>query len=139
MIQGRHINDDLLSCFIVNGASVGDLVAGNVTGTQALSADIFASPRFFWLPVLDTDPYTGRKSWPIIDFRPGFITDQALTATHDAPGTISAFNGLETEPSGIREVKVVLFDELALPEFAPASGGEHEYTGSGPKTIVLVE
>lgn len=139
MIQGRHINDDLLSCFIVNGASVGDLVAGNVTGTQALSADIFASPRFFWLPVLDTDPYTGRKSWPIIDFRPGFITDQALTATHDAPGTISAFNGLETEPSGIREVKVILFDELALPEFAPASGGEHEYTGSGPKTIVLVE
>lgn len=138
-IQGRHINDDILTCFIVNGAHISDLADGNTTGIQALSADIFGSPRFFWLPVLDTDPYTGKKSWPIVDFRPGFITDQALTATHDAPGTITAFNGLEEEPSGIREVKVVLFDELALPEFAPASGGEDDYTGSGPKAIVLVE
>lgn len=138
-IKGKYINDDVLTCFIVNGADIGDLVAGNAVGTQALSADIFGSPRFFWLPVLDTDPYTGMKSWPIVDFRPGFITDQALTATHDAPGTITAFNGLEEDSSGIREVKVVLFDELALPEFAPASGGEDDYTGSGPKTIVLVE
>lgn len=138
-IKGKHINDDVLSCFIVNGASLADLVNGTATGTQALSADIFQSPRFFWLPVLDTDPSTGKKSWPIIDFRPGFITDQALSATHDSPGSISAFNGLEEEPAGIREVKVVLFDELALPEFAPATGGEEDYTGSGPKAIVLVE
>jgi hypothetical protein len=138
-INGKHINDDVLSCFIVNGASLADLVGGTDIGTQALSADVFQSPRFFWLPVLDTDPSTGKKSWPIIDFRPGFITDQALSATHDAPGSISAFNGLEEEPAGISEVKVVLFDELALPEFAPATGGEEDYTGSGPKAIVLVE
>jgi hypothetical protein len=138
-IKGKHINDDLLSCFIVNGASVADLVNGTAIGTQALSADIFKSPRFFWLPVLDSDPSTGKKSWPIVDFRPGFITDQALSATNETPGSISAFNGLEEEPAGIREVKVVLFDEAALPEFAPATGGEEDYTGSGPKAIVLVE
>ncbi|MDQ4052026.1 MAG: pilus assembly protein [Actinomycetota bacterium] len=138
-IHGKHINDDVLSCFIVNGASLADLVDGTPVGTQALSADIFQSPRFFWLPVLDTDPSTGKKSWPIVDFRPGFITDQALSATRDAPGTISAFNGLEAEPAGIREVKVLLFDELALPEFAPATGEEEDYTGSGRKAIVLVE
>jgi len=138
-IKGRHINDDLLSCFIVNGASIGDLVSATPEGFQALSADIYKSPRFFWLPVLDTDPSTGKKSWPIIDFRPGFITDQALSATNEAPGSISAFNGLEEEPAGIREVRVVLFDEAALPEFAPATGGEEDYTGSGPKAIVLVE
>jgi hypothetical protein len=138
-IKGKHINDDLLSCFIVNGASIGDLVSATPEGFQALSADIYKSPRFFWLPVLDTDPSTGKKSWPIIDFRPGFITDQALSATNEAPGSISAFNGLEEEPAGIREVKVVLFDEAALPEFAPATGGEEDYTGSGPKAIVLVE
>jgi hypothetical protein len=138
-IKGKHINDDLLSCFIVNGASIGDLVSASPEGVQALSADIYESPRFFWLPVLDTDPSTGKTSWPIIDFRPGFITDQALSATNDAPGSISAFNGLEEEPAGIREVRVVLFDELSLPEFAPATGGEEDYTGSGPKAIVLVE
>lgn len=138
-IKGKHINDDVLTCFIVNGSDIGDLVEGNAGGTQALSADIFGSPRFFWIPVLDTDPSMGTKSWPIVDFRPGFITDQALTATHDAPGTITVFNGLEEDPEGISEVRVILFDELALPEFAPASGGEEDYTGSGPKTLVLVE
>lgn len=138
-IKGKQINDDLLTCFIINGAHISDLVDGNAVGTGALSADIFKSPRFFWVPVLDTDPSTGAKWWPIIDFRPGFITDQAVTATHDAPGSVGAFNGLEEEPSGIRSVDVILFDQLALPEFAPATGGETDYTGSGTKVIVLVK
>lgn len=138
-VLGKHINDDLLSCYIVNGAHLSDLVAGNAVGTAALSADIFASPRFFWIPIVDTDPATGKKSWPIVSFRPGFITDQALTATRAAPGSISALNGLVTEPSGIREVRVVLFSQDALPPTAPAVGDEVDYTGSGTKVLVLVE
>jgi hypothetical protein len=138
-VLGKNINDDLLSCFIVNGAHLSDLVAGNAVGTSALSADIFASPRFFWIPVVDTDPATGKKSWPVVSFRPGFITDQALSATRAAPGSISALNGLVTEPSGIREVRVVLFSQDALPPTAPAVGDEVDYTGSGTKVLVLVE
>ena len=138
-VLGKNINDDLLSCYIVNGAHLSDLVAGNVVGTAALSADIFASPRFFWIPIVDTDPSTGKKSWPIVAFRPGFITDQALSATRAAPGSISALNGLVTEPSGIREVRVVLFSQDALPPTAPAVGDEVDYTGSGTKVLVLVE
>jgi hypothetical protein len=138
-IKGFHINDDVLTCFITNGASIQNLVDGDSVGTQALSADIYNSPRFFWVPVLDTDPSTGKKSWPIVDFRPGFITDQSLSATRAGPGTISALNGLVADPNGIAEVKVVLFDEKALPEFAPTVGGESDYTGSGPKALVLVE
>jgi lipoate-protein ligase B len=34
---------------------------------------------------------------------------------------------------------VILLDELALPEFAPARGGETTYTGTGTKVVVLVE
>lgn len=138
-IKTKFINDDLLSCFIINEASIKDLVDGNAVGTEALSADIFLSPRFFWVPVLQTEPTTGAKWWPIIRFRPGFITDQSVAASNDAPGTVGAFNGLVEDPSGIREVKVVLFDELALPEFAPARGGEIAYTGTGTKVVVLVE
>ena len=138
-IKGKHLNDDVLTCFIVNGAHLSDLVAGNSVGSGALSAAVFESPRFFWLPVLATDPSTGKKSWPIIGFRPGFITDQALSASHDAPGTLTPFNGLVADSSGISEVKVVLFSEDALPDFAPAHGGETAYTGSGPKVVVLVE
>jgi hypothetical protein len=138
-VKGFQINDDLLTCFITNGASIQDLVSGTDTATEALSADIYSSPRFFWVPVLDTDPSTGIKYWPIIGFRPGFISDQSLTATHNAPGSISPLDGLSADSSGIREVKVILFDEKALPEFAPTVGGEADYTGSGPKALVLVE
>jgi hypothetical protein len=138
-VLGKNINDDLLSCYIVNGAHLSDLVAGNAVGTAALSADIFASPRFFWIPIVDTDPATGKKSWPIVSFRPGFLTDQSLSATRAAPGTVSPLNGLVTEPAGIREVRVVLFSQDALPPTAPAVGDEVDYTGSGTKVLVLVE
>ncbi len=141
-IKGKYINDDLLSCFIVNNAQIDDLVNAtddSSVGTGALSADIFKSPRFFWIPVLDTDPSTGTKWWPIVGRRPGFISDESLSATNQNHGLISEFNGLVEEPSGIREVDVILINELALPEFAPASGGEIDYTGSGTKVIVLVE
>jgi hypothetical protein len=138
-IKGYQLNDDLLTCFITNGASIQDLVNGTATANQALSSDIYSSPRFFWVPVLDTDPSTGKKSWPIVGFRPGFISDQSLTATHTAPGSISPLDGLSADSSGIREVKVILFNESALPEFAPTVGGEGDYTGSGPKALVLVE
>lgn len=138
-VKGVHLNDDVLTCFIVNGADLGDLVAGTADGVTALSADIFSSPRFFWLPVLDTDPATGMTYWPIVAFRPAFITDQAATATHDAPGTLSALNGIEADPEGISEVRILIFSADALPEFAPAQGGETEYSGSGTKVIVLVE
>ena len=138
-VKGKHLNDDLLTCFITNGAHISDLVAGNSVGTQALSADIFSSPRFFWLPVLDTEPSTGTKYWPIVGFVPGFISDQDATATREAPGTISPLDGIAADPNGVTEVKVILLSEAALPEFAPARGGEADYTGSGPKTIVLVE
>ncbi len=138
-VKSKHLNDDLLTCFLTNGAHISDLVDGNVVGTQALSSDIFGSPRFFWLPVFQTDPSTGKKYWPIVGFVPGFISDQALSATHDAPGTVSPLNGIEADHNGVTEVKVVLFSEAALPEFAPARGGETNYTGTGPKAIVLVE
>ncbi|MFC4785176.1 hypothetical protein ACT8ZV_11905 [Nocardioides sp. MAHUQ-72] len=138
-IKGFRINDDVLTCFITNGASIQNLVNGDSVATQALSSDIYNSPRFFWVPVLDTDPSTGKKSWWIKDFRPGFITDQSMGATHDGPGTISPLNGLVADSQGITELKVVLFDEKALPEFAPTVGGEQDYTGSGPKALVLVE
>jgi hypothetical protein len=139
VVEGFRINDDILTCFITNGATIQNLVDGGSVAQGALSSDIFGSPRFFWLPVLDTDPSTGRKAWPIVGFRPGFITDQSLSASNDAPGTISDLNGLVTGPSGIREVHVVLFDESALPDFAPAQGGEADYDGSGPKVVVLVD
>ena len=140
-IKARYINDDLLSCFIINNARISDLITAGVgtIGEKALSADIFKSPRYFWIPIVQREPSTGKKSWPIVAFRPGFITDQAVFATEQSPGLVSEHNGLVASPSGLRELHVILFDEKALPEFAPSSGGEIDYTGSGTKVIVLVD
>jgi hypothetical protein len=140
-IKSKYINDDLLSCFIINNARISDLISatdGSI-GEKALSADIFNSPRYFWIPIVQREPATGKKSWPIVAFRPGFITDQAVSATEQSPGVISEHNGLIAGPSGLRELHVILFDEKALPEFAPSSGGEIDYIGSGTKVVVLVD
>ncbi|GAA2150410.1 hypothetical protein GCM10009844_31310 [Nocardioides koreensis] len=143
-ILGTHINDDLLSCFISNGATIGDLVSSrdeSDDGYHALSADIFNSPRFFWVPIFNSDPDTGKKYWPIKEFRPGFISEERLTDRRDAHGDITDLNGLVSDDSGhnIRELKVILFDRTALPDVAPTVGGEGDYTGAGPKAIVLVK
>ncbi|MFC7493414.1 MULTISPECIES: pilus assembly protein TadG-related protein [unclassified Nocardioides] len=131
------LNDDVLSCFITGGHSIGDVVAGV---PQILSADILRSPRFFMLPVIPVQAANGASgAYPIVDFRPGFITEESLAATSGSPGAVTGHNGVHFHSNHVEELNVVLFDEAALPETAPAVGGEVEYTGSGTKVIVLVD
>lgn len=131
------LNDDMLSCFIVSGDSIQALLEGK---PGILSADIFSSPRFFMIPVIPEQASNGASSaYPIVGFRPGFITEEALSATKDNPGSVLRHNGVEIGPSGVEKLNVVLFDEASLPDTAPAVGGEADYTGDGPKVIVLVE
>jgi hypothetical protein len=132
-----NLNDDLLTCFIIDGSSIQDVVGG---APESLSADIFKSPRFFMIPVIPVEATNGSSNfYPIIDFRPGFITSQSTSATNAAPGTVDTYNGVTFQSGHVESLDVILFDEAALPEFAPAVGGEGEYTGSGTKVIVLVE
>ena len=131
------LNDDLLSCFLINGASVGDAVAGT---PGVLSADIMTSPRFFMLPIIAVAASNGASgSYPIVGFRPAFITQEALTATRANPGTINGHNGVGFQSNHVESVSVVMFDIAALPKTAPARGGEPDYTGEGMKVVTLVE
>lgn len=131
-----NLNDDLLSCYIVGGHSVGDVVAGV---DNILSADIFDSPRFFFIPVIPVEAAHGASgAYPIISFRPGFITNESMAATATARGAISGHNGLTFHSGHIEQIHVVLFPESALPDTAPPIGGEIDYTGSGTKVLVLV-
>ena len=138
--QGRPLNDDLLTCFIVDPTvSIQDVVDGT---PNILSPDILNSPRFFMMPVLPTEAEHGSSGfYPIIAFRPGFITDQPVHASRSAPAasSVSAYNGVEFQSGNVKKLNVVLFDEVSLPESAPAVGGEKDYTGSGTKVIVLVD
>ena len=131
------LNDDLLTCFILGGHSVGDVAAGV---DNILSADIFDSPRFFYIPVIPVQAANGASGqYPIIDFRPGFITKESMAATADARGAISGHNGITFHSGHIEQIDVVLFPASALPETAPPRGGEIDYTGGGTKVPVLVE
>lgn len=133
----KQLNDDMLSCFITGGHSVGDVVAGV---PEILSSDIFRSPRFFMIPVIPVEAANGASgAYPVIDFRPGFITEETPSAMAGNPGAITGHNGVRFHSNHVEQLNVVLFDEAALPESAPAVGGEVEFVGHGTKVLVLVE
>jgi len=132
-----NLNDDLLTCYILGGHSVGDVVGGV---PNILSADIFDSPRFFYIPIIPVQAAGGASgAYPIIGFRPGFLTAESMAATDAARGPISGHNGIEFQNGHIEKISVVLFSESSFPNTAPARGGEIDYTGSGTKVLVLVE
>lgn len=131
------LNDDMLSCFIVTGDDIQAVVDGT---ERILSPDIFKSPRFFMIPVIPVEASNGASgAYPIVGFRPGFITSESMSATNGNPGAVTDHNGVHFHAGNVERLDVVLFDENALPDTAPAVGGESDYTGSGPKVIVLVE
>lgn len=131
-----NLNDDVLACFITAGNSVGSVVAGT---PGSLSGEIFRSPRFFQIPVLPEQAAHGASgAYPIIAFRPGFITDEPDTASTQ-PVSVTGDNGVTVAHGKVKELRVVLFPPEALPETAPPVGGEVEYRGHGTKILVLVD
>jgi hypothetical protein len=138
---GEKLNDDLLTCFITDDTTrIGDLTG---SAENVLSADIFSSPRFFWMPVIGTEPTAGRSDrYPIVDLRAGFISDQPLVASPATPyeSSVSTHAGVMFDSHNkVRSLKVILFDADALPETAAPTGDEVAYTGSGTRVLSLVE
>jgi hypothetical protein len=136
----QSINNDVLSCFFTDDSvRVGDVAKQAYSGpTGAISADIYESPRFFWVPLMRTDP-NGTKRLSIQGFRPAFITDQPASGSRGSPGTTSPYNGLELNGTKVREMNVWLINPKALPESMVAEGEPIPYIGVGPKVINLVE
>lgn len=138
------INDDVLSCFLKDDVSVGDVTGPTIANSHKFSIDkaIFKSPRFFWIPVLIADPSGGAGSHGIVDFRAVFITEQDDDAENDAPQA-TANNGIEMSSNGrqIEKIRVRTINPLALPEFSVDLGPDNtvEYTGAGTKIVRLVE
>lgn len=140
------INNDVLSCFLKPGVKVGDVTQPSCTGScvNAISDDIFESPRFFWIPVLHADPSGGAGSYAIVDFRGVFITAQDDNATFADPlPAANPDNGITMSTNGkqIEKIKIRAINPLALPEFSgdPGPGNTVPYLGSGTKVVRLVE
>jgi hypothetical protein len=137
----KTINDDVLTCFLTDGStSLYDIARPDYSGGAKLSPDIYDSPRFYWQPVLKAEPANGSSSkYSIIDFRPGFITDESvLPGSIQNSGTATADNGILIQGNQIKQLKVVFFNADALP--AHDSGQVlSPFLGVGPKILRLID
>jgi hypothetical protein len=142
--NGVLINNDTLSCFFTDSTTtIGDVDTKNYTlpGPVFKSA-IWTSPRFVWVPVIVSPSCGNCTNYEIIDFRPGYITDQLNSATQSSgltSCTNSVCNGLTLGANGhsIAPLKVVLLNIASLPS-PPDGGPVSPYTGVGPPIVRLV-
>jgi hypothetical protein len=134
------VNNDTLSCFLTGNHSVAEIASAGYSGGSALSDDIFQSPRFFYVPVVKSEPISGgsNRYW-IVDFRPAFLTDEvvAATSTKAGPDTATAENGIHIEQNQIKSIKVIFFNINALPD--RTDGAVQDYIGVGPRILRLVD
>jgi hypothetical protein len=129
------INNDTLACFITNNTTrIKDFANGSYSGPPVLSPDIYCSPRFFWVPIVPTQPANGQSlTYPIQQFRPAFITYQNLKGdledTHlngpdPDPNNPLNKNGLAAPPNNggkLQSVSIIFFNANALPASAGTS------------------
>jgi hypothetical protein len=138
-LLNRQVNNDVLSCFLMAGHKLGDLATAT---SPMLSADVFQSPRFMIVPLINVptlppNAVQGVPFYPIKKFAYAFITDETGTASKDNSNATSA-NGLTIQTQNVRAVRVFFFPIEAVQAGAPNVGPTTKYTGIGPKVPVLV-
>jgi Flp pilus assembly protein TadG len=140
MSSNPKINDDVLTCFFTNGTtSIQDIASASYNGGTVLDDAILRSPRFFYVPVLAVEPASGGSNlYSIIDFRPAFLTDETATMTAvKGSHTGTTDNGVWVQGQDIKQIKVVFFNEDALP-----TDGDIpiiDYLGTGHRIIRLID
>ncbi len=134
-----YLNDDLLSCYLLPGKSLLNVADENYAAGCAFDKELINSPRFIQVPVLKVQPANGGSNrYSIIDYRPGFITDETVaSSTVKGTHTATVDNGLTIENNGITTIRVIFFARPAI-----ESCGEvplMDYLGVGQKIPVLTE
>ena len=108
-INGHGVNNDVLSCFLRNGATLDDLAQSEGVDQSMLDPSVVDSPRFVWLPVVYATDRAQKNFQPILEFIPAFITDETQSAT------ASSDNGLEVNGNSVKVLTVFCFNKEALP------------------------
>jgi hypothetical protein len=123
--DSRTLNNDVLSCFLRNGATLGDIASSSGVTTDMLDPKVMDSPRFVWLPVVYAYDRAQKNFQPIRQFVPGFITDETQTT----PATSD--NGLVINGNSVSVLKVFTFNRDALPPLEDAGTTEFDPTLGG--------
>lgn len=108
-VSGISINDDVLSCFLRNNATLTDLTQATGVTQSMLDPSVVDSPRFVWLPVVYANDRAQKEFQPILQFVPGFITDETTLT-----GATSA-NGLDIVGHSVKVLHTFIFNKDALP------------------------
>jgi hypothetical protein len=138
--RSYHFNDDVLTCYLDNTTTtLADIASPSYAGGPVLDVDIYSAPRFIWIPVLKIQPASGgSQRYSIIDFRPGFITDeQATSTTLRGSHTATSDNGLTFRSNDVEQIKVLFFNVNALPV-----DGDYptiDFLGVGTPKIKLID
>lgn len=141
LVLGKHINDDVLSCFLKPGVTVGQVTGSTVPAAakNAIGSRIFESPRFATVPVINFAVNPQNGYYPILRWQPVFITDEALPSKNQESYATSA-NGVLVSNSASKVVglTVIPIHPDALPLVADSSGPSIPYTGTGPKIVRMI-
>ena len=96
-----------------------------LTPDNLISSDLYASPRFFWAPVLTTVYTTGTTArYPVLTFRPAFITQESptLSGAQKLLNTLSLEHN--TELAGVISGGITLLKGVLLATIRAAIGLE---------------
>jgi hypothetical protein len=135
-----NFNNDVLTCYLTNGTtSLLDIASPSYAGPPVLDVAVYSSPRFIWIPVLKVQPDSGgSRRYSIIDFRPGFITDEQPTSTAiRGSHTATSDNGLTFRSNDVEQIKVLFFNINALP--IDGDFPTIDFLGVGTPKIKLVD
>jgi hypothetical protein len=173
----RQFNDDRFEDFVTHDSLLTAAMFFNLstyiddgvpvlTPRNALEADIYSSARFFWVPVLSTAlaPTANANdagAYPILTFRPVFITQQQHTGVTELDMVLDAVDNVvktllnidePTDPSDpgdhgilmqgteLRALRFMTIEPSALPVVPDDfSGPTSDYLGVGPKIVKLVK
>jgi hypothetical protein len=174
---GRQFNDDRFEDFVTHDSLLNAAMFFNLstyvndgvpvaTPKNALEPEIYSSARFFWVPVLSTAlaPTANANdagAYPILTFRPVFVTQQEHTGVAEVDMVLDAVDSVvktllnidePTDPSNpgdhgvlmqgsdLRALRFMTLEPSALPAIpADYSGPTSDYLGVGPKIVKLVK
>ncbi len=118
-LGGVNINNDTLSCYLLNGHSLADISQSSGVDTTMLDPAVVNSPRFIWIPIVRAADRSEHDYQPIIRFVPGFFTDETASSTKGSSNA-TASNGLICNGGGtcnsFSKLVVYTFNPDALQE-----------------------
>jgi hypothetical protein len=135
-VLSTSINNDVLSCFLVPGATLAQL-NGQVNGppptNDILRSEIMNSPRFVFVPVYNASGTEGPGWYELTGFVGGFIT-------YEPPTTLASpdDNGIQTSNSQVTQLLAYIFPLGAIRDNGANNGESVPYIGVGPGVTVLV-